>query len=34
MITIEATHGFEIFFDSGATHTARDIYTPRSTVIN
>jgi uncharacterized protein YigE (DUF2233 family) len=34
LVTIESPHGFEVFFDSGATHTARDIYTPGSTVIN
>jgi Phosphodiester glycosidase len=34
MIVILAPHGFEVFFDSGTTHTARDIYTPGSTVIN
>ncbi len=34
VITIEAPHGFEIFFDSGATHTARDYYLSGSTVIN
>ncbi len=34
MITIEAPHGFEVFFDSGATHTARDLYISGSTMIN
>ena len=34
MIVIAAPHGFEIFFDSGATHTARDLYISGSTVIN
>lgn len=33
-ITIEAPHGFEIFFNSGATHTARDYYMSGTTVIN
>jgi Phosphodiester glycosidase len=34
MTIIEAPHGFEVFFDSGATHTARDLYISGSTVIN
>ncbi len=34
LITIEAPHGFEIFFDSGATHTARDLYVSGSIVLN
>lgn len=32
--TIEAPRGFEIFFDSGATHTAWDYYISGSIVIN
>ena len=34
LITIEVPHGLEIFSDSGATHTARDLYISGSTVIN
>jgi hypothetical protein len=34
LTVIEAPHWFEVFFDSGATYTARDLYTPGSTVIN
>lgn len=34
LITIAAPHGFEVFFDSRATHTARELYTSGSTMIN
>lgn len=34
LITIEAPHGFEILFDSGATYTARDLYISGSMVLN
>ncbi len=34
MVVIEAPHGFDVFFDSGARYTARDLYISGSTVIN
>ncbi len=34
LVTIEAPHGFEMFYDSWATHTARDYYISGTTMIN